>query len=339
MTEETIAAGEFKAKCLKMMADVERTGQALIITKRGKPLVKIMPYIAEDAPKSAFGCMKGSAILQEMLDEHSEASSPIASIATAEPEPTSMSDAPAVEEENPHEQSAALDEEVVAENRSTSYNTDLLSDDVDEVLYHLQDIGEEEQLEKAEDELDDTLEELEETSEKLLETPTAAAAENTNSQQDDAKEKASSSYGFSKASPFISRTPPPNRGLPIDSATHHKENTSKTTKSAAAYASEDDSLYVPSLDEDESDEFLIDDFLDEDESDDNIFEETEKDNNPFLFQATEDDLDQMEKQLQSETQTSTASGHDATQDMLRKQLSQQFTSAWNRMPGAQEEES
>ncbi len=65
MTENTIAAGEFKAKCLKLMADIERTSTPLIITKRGKPLVKIIPYVADDAPESAFGCMQGSALLQE----------------------------------------------------------------------------------------------------------------------------------------------------------------------------------------------------------------------------------------------------------------------------------
>lgn len=34
----TMAAGEFKAKCLAVMAEVKSTGQPVLITKRGKPL-------------------------------------------------------------------------------------------------------------------------------------------------------------------------------------------------------------------------------------------------------------------------------------------------------------
>jgi len=33
-----MAAGEFKAKCLAVMAEVNSTGQPVLITKRGKPL-------------------------------------------------------------------------------------------------------------------------------------------------------------------------------------------------------------------------------------------------------------------------------------------------------------
>jgi prevent-host-death family protein len=34
---------EFKAKCLKLIDDVAATHQRLVITKRGKPLVKLIP--------------------------------------------------------------------------------------------------------------------------------------------------------------------------------------------------------------------------------------------------------------------------------------------------------
>ena len=39
----TIAAGEFKAKCLKLLDEVAATGEALIVTKRGKPVARIEP--------------------------------------------------------------------------------------------------------------------------------------------------------------------------------------------------------------------------------------------------------------------------------------------------------
>ena len=38
-----MAAGEFKAKCLEAMAEVAKTGQPLLVTKRGEPFVEIGP--------------------------------------------------------------------------------------------------------------------------------------------------------------------------------------------------------------------------------------------------------------------------------------------------------
>ena len=40
---KTVPAGEFKAKCLRLMEEVSQTGEPLLITKRGKPLVKVEP--------------------------------------------------------------------------------------------------------------------------------------------------------------------------------------------------------------------------------------------------------------------------------------------------------
>ena len=38
-----IAAGEFKAKCLKLMEDVRRSHEEIVITKFGKPVAKLVP--------------------------------------------------------------------------------------------------------------------------------------------------------------------------------------------------------------------------------------------------------------------------------------------------------
>ncbi|MFZ1132013.1 MAG: type II toxin-antitoxin system Phd/YefM family antitoxin [Terriglobales bacterium] len=38
-----IAAGEFKARCLALMEDVRATRQPIVITKRGKPVAKLVP--------------------------------------------------------------------------------------------------------------------------------------------------------------------------------------------------------------------------------------------------------------------------------------------------------
>lgn len=54
-----INAAEFKAKCLKLIDEVATTREPLVISKRGKPLVKLVPII-DEAPKSLFGYMKGT---------------------------------------------------------------------------------------------------------------------------------------------------------------------------------------------------------------------------------------------------------------------------------------
>lgn len=39
-----IGAGEFKAKCLKLMDLTEQKHETIIITKRGIPVAKLVPY-------------------------------------------------------------------------------------------------------------------------------------------------------------------------------------------------------------------------------------------------------------------------------------------------------
>ncbi|MDE0116577.1 MAG: type II toxin-antitoxin system Phd/YefM family antitoxin [bacterium] len=39
----TIPAGRFRDNCLRIMDEVDRTGEAVIVTKHGKPVVKIVP--------------------------------------------------------------------------------------------------------------------------------------------------------------------------------------------------------------------------------------------------------------------------------------------------------
>ena len=54
---KTMAAGEFKAKCLQVMDQVRATRTPVVITKRGKPIVKMVP--AEEFRTSAFDSLKG----------------------------------------------------------------------------------------------------------------------------------------------------------------------------------------------------------------------------------------------------------------------------------------
>jgi prevent-host-death family protein len=54
---KTIAAAEFKAQCLKVMEEVRSRRSPVLITKRGKPLAKLVPP-DEKAP-DIFGALAG----------------------------------------------------------------------------------------------------------------------------------------------------------------------------------------------------------------------------------------------------------------------------------------
>jgi prevent-host-death family protein len=45
----SIAAGEFKAKCLEVLDRVAREGTAYVVTKRGRPVAQVVPVIAARA--------------------------------------------------------------------------------------------------------------------------------------------------------------------------------------------------------------------------------------------------------------------------------------------------
>jgi prevent-host-death family protein len=54
---KTMAAGEFKAKCLQVMDQVHSTRTPVVITKRGRPIAKLVP--AEELRTTAFDSLKG----------------------------------------------------------------------------------------------------------------------------------------------------------------------------------------------------------------------------------------------------------------------------------------
>jgi prevent-host-death family protein len=50
MSEITIGASDFKARCLRILEEVAERGETVIITKRGKPLAKVVPIEPESRP-------------------------------------------------------------------------------------------------------------------------------------------------------------------------------------------------------------------------------------------------------------------------------------------------
>jgi len=55
-----ISAAEFRAKCLKLMDEVQQQRREITITKRGKPVARLAP-LAFEMPE-LFGRMKGTPI-------------------------------------------------------------------------------------------------------------------------------------------------------------------------------------------------------------------------------------------------------------------------------------
>lgn len=54
---KTMAAGEFKAKCLKVMDRVNATREPVLITKKGRPVAKLVP--ADPEAKDFFDALAG----------------------------------------------------------------------------------------------------------------------------------------------------------------------------------------------------------------------------------------------------------------------------------------
>ena len=53
---KTMPAGQFKARCLKLMDEVQNTREPVLITKKGKPVAKLVP--PDTASQDVFDCLK-----------------------------------------------------------------------------------------------------------------------------------------------------------------------------------------------------------------------------------------------------------------------------------------
>ena len=53
----TITAAEFKTKCLQLLDEVAESGEAVVITKHGRPVSRLAPY--REQPRSLFGIDRG----------------------------------------------------------------------------------------------------------------------------------------------------------------------------------------------------------------------------------------------------------------------------------------
>jgi len=60
MPAKQIPITQFNAKCLGLLDQVAKSGQPLVITKRGKPLAKVTKAVADKRP--LMGRMAGTAV-------------------------------------------------------------------------------------------------------------------------------------------------------------------------------------------------------------------------------------------------------------------------------------
>jgi prevent-host-death family protein len=56
---KTMLVSHFKAKCIAVLKEVERSGEPIVVTLRGRPMVRVEP-LASGAHRKQLGVLKGS---------------------------------------------------------------------------------------------------------------------------------------------------------------------------------------------------------------------------------------------------------------------------------------
>lgn len=68
--QNIVPAGEFKARCLALLDRVAETGEELIVTKRGKPVARLLPV---ETPPGLEGSILWEGDLVSPLEERWDA--------------------------------------------------------------------------------------------------------------------------------------------------------------------------------------------------------------------------------------------------------------------------
>lgn len=77
-TQRTLSASAFKAQCLALMDEVERTGEPVTITKRGRPVAQLAPARPGPVGRPVFGLHKGGLVALDSSDIDQPAIDPAA---------------------------------------------------------------------------------------------------------------------------------------------------------------------------------------------------------------------------------------------------------------------
>jgi prevent-host-death family protein len=64
-----VSASEFKAKCLQLIDQMQKDGQPVTVTKRGKVVAELKPKRDDVGSGHIFGCLKNTATIHGDLDQ------------------------------------------------------------------------------------------------------------------------------------------------------------------------------------------------------------------------------------------------------------------------------
>jgi antitoxin (DNA-binding transcriptional repressor) of toxin-antitoxin stability system len=60
---KTVSKSRFKAKALELFREIEKTGEELIITDQGRPVLRVAPLVEE--PEESLRALRGSVLYYE----------------------------------------------------------------------------------------------------------------------------------------------------------------------------------------------------------------------------------------------------------------------------------
>ena len=63
----TVSKGVLKAKMLEYFRQVEETGEELVVTDNGRPVVKVVPIRVKTSAAEAFGDVRGRVVYHEEI--------------------------------------------------------------------------------------------------------------------------------------------------------------------------------------------------------------------------------------------------------------------------------
>lgn len=62
VSTRTVPAAEFKAKCLRIISELQGTGQSVTITRRGHPVAVLSCPSSEEGPGPLVGALRGTVL-------------------------------------------------------------------------------------------------------------------------------------------------------------------------------------------------------------------------------------------------------------------------------------
>ncbi|MFH2219587.1 MAG: type II toxin-antitoxin system Phd/YefM family antitoxin [Pseudomonadota bacterium] len=63
MEKEVVTISKFKATCLSLLDKVKRTGQPILVTRRGEPIAQVIPPPDSERPESWLGMYKATGMI------------------------------------------------------------------------------------------------------------------------------------------------------------------------------------------------------------------------------------------------------------------------------------